>query len=66
MTTITRDAVLAALSKVQEPELHQDLVSLGMVRDLKIEGQAVSFTVMLTTTRLRRCADASKKKPAKR
>jgi ATP-binding protein involved in chromosome partitioning len=49
MTTITRDAVLAALSKVQEPELHQDLVSLGMVRDLAIDGQAVSFTVMLTT-----------------
>ncbi|GAB4494568.1 MAG: Mrp/NBP35 family ATP-binding protein [Anaerolineales bacterium] len=49
MTTITRDAVLAALSKVQEPELHQDLVSLGMVRDLSINGNAVSFTVMLTT-----------------
>jgi len=49
MTTITRDAVLAALGKVQEPELHQDLVSLGMVRDLVIDGSAVSFTVMLTT-----------------
>lgn len=49
MTTITRDAVLAALGKVQEPELHQDLVSLGMVRDLSINGKAVSFTVMLTT-----------------
>jgi ATP-binding protein involved in chromosome partitioning len=49
MTTITRDAVLAALSKVQEPELHQDLVSLGMVRDLIIEGDVVSFSVMLTT-----------------
>ncbi|PWH16722.1 MAG: chromosome partitioning protein [Anaerolineae bacterium] len=49
MTSITREAVLAALSKVQEPELHQDLVSLGMVRDLKIEGSAVSFSVMLTT-----------------
>ena len=49
MTTITRDAVLAALGKVQEPELHQDLVSLGMVRDLSIDGKAVSFTVMLTT-----------------
>ena len=49
MAKITREAVLAALSKVQEPELHQDLVSLGMVRDLKIEGDAVSFSVMLTT-----------------
>ena len=49
MTQITRDAVLAALSKVQEPELHQDLVTLGMVRDIKIEGDTVDFTVMLTT-----------------
>ncbi len=49
MTEITRDAVLAALSKVQEPELHQDLVTLGMVRDIVIDGNAVSFSVMLTT-----------------
>ena len=49
MTEITRDAVLAALSKVQEPELHQDLVTLGMVRDIKIENNDVSFSVMLTT-----------------
>jgi ATP-binding protein involved in chromosome partitioning len=49
MTPITRETVLAALSQVQEPELHQDLVSLGMVRDLTIDGQAVSFSVMLTT-----------------
>jgi len=46
---ITRESILAALSKVQEPELHQDLVTLGMVRDLKIVGDAVDFTVMLTT-----------------
>jgi ATP-binding protein involved in chromosome partitioning len=49
MSEITREAVLAALSKVEEPELHQDLVTLGMVRDIEIEGQSVSFTVMLTT-----------------
>ena len=49
MTEMTREAVLAALSKVQEPELHQDLVSLGMVRDLNIEDNIVSFSVMLTT-----------------
>ena len=45
----TKDAVLAALGKVQEPELHQDLVSLGMVRDLIIDGGTVHFTVVLTT-----------------
>ena len=47
--TITKEAVLAELSKVQEPELHQDLVTLNMVRNLEIAGDKVSFTVMLTT-----------------
>ncbi len=46
---ITKEAVLAALSKVQEPELHQDLVTLNMIRELEIQGDKVSFTVMLTT-----------------
>lgn len=46
---ISKDAVMAALSQVQEPELHKDLVSLDMIRDLKIEGDKVIFTVMLTT-----------------
>ena len=45
----TKESVLAALSKVQEPDLHQDLVTLNMVRNLEIEGDKVSFTVMLTT-----------------
>jgi ATP-binding protein involved in chromosome partitioning len=47
--TITKEAVLAALGKVQEPELHQDLVTLNMIRNLEIAGDKVSFTVMLTT-----------------
>ena len=46
---LTREAVLAALSKVQEPELHQDLVSLGMIRDLVIDDGVINFTIMLTT-----------------
>ncbi len=46
---ITKEAILAALSKVQEPELHQDLVTLNMIRELEIKGDKVSFTVMLTT-----------------
>lgn len=45
----SQEAVLAALSKVQEPELHKDLVTLNMIRDLKINGNQVSFTVVLTT-----------------
>jgi len=46
---ITKEAVLAELSKVQEPELNQDLVTLNMVRNLEIVDDKVSFTVMLTT-----------------
>jgi ATP-binding protein involved in chromosome partitioning len=46
---ITQADVLSALSKVNEPELHKDLVSLNMIRDLKIIGDKVSFTVVLTT-----------------
>ena len=47
--TITKEEVLKALSKVQEPDLHQDLVTLNMVHNLEIEGNSVTFTVMLTT-----------------
>jgi ATP-binding protein involved in chromosome partitioning len=45
----TSEAVLAALGKVQEPELHRDLVTLNMIRDLQIAGGNVSFTIVLTT-----------------
>lgn len=43
------ESVMAALSKVQEPELHKDLVTLNMVRDLDIKGAQVNFTILLTT-----------------
>jgi len=46
---ITEQQVLAALSQVQEPELGGDLVSRRMVKDVKINGGAVSFTIELTT-----------------
>ena len=46
---LTKETILAALSKVQEPELRKDLVTLNMIRDLEIEGGKVKFTVMLTT-----------------
>jgi ATP-binding protein involved in chromosome partitioning len=46
---VNEQLILTALSKVQEPELHKDLVTLNMIRDIKIEGEEVSFTVMLTT-----------------
>ena len=46
---VTETAVMAALANVIEPELHRDLVSLNMIRNLKIEGNDVTFTIMLTT-----------------
>jgi len=49
MPTISSESILAALGKVQEPELHKDLVTLNMIRDLEVKGGAVSFTIVLTT-----------------
>ncbi|OSZ77945.1 MRP family ATP-binding protein [Chitinophagaceae bacterium IBVUCB1] len=46
---ITKEAVIKALSNVQEPDLGKDLVTLNMVQDVAIDGKNVSFTVVLTT-----------------
>ena len=46
---ITKEAVIAALSQVEEPDLGKDLVTLNMVEDIEIDGKNVSFTVVLTT-----------------
>ena len=46
---ITKEAVIAALSEVQEPDLGKDLVTLNMVKDIVIDDKNVSFTVILTT-----------------
>lgn len=46
---VSEKAVMASLGTVIEPELHRDLVSLNMIRDLAIEGNDVTFTIMLTT-----------------
>ena len=46
---LTNEAVLNALSHVMDPDLNKDLVSLGMIKDLKIEEEQVSFTIELTT-----------------
>ena len=43
------EKILAALGTVQEPELHKDLVSLNMIRDIAIDDGNVKFTIMLTT-----------------
>ncbi|MBE2184567.1 MAG: Mrp/NBP35 family ATP-binding protein [Anaerolineae bacterium] len=47
--TDLKSQVMAALSSVIEPELHRDIVSLNMVRNLEIEGNTAKFTIVLTT-----------------
>ncbi len=46
---ISSESIMTALSTVQEPELHRDLVALNMIRDLEIKGDTVNFSIMLTT-----------------
>jgi ATP-binding protein involved in chromosome partitioning len=46
---MTNEAILQALSNVQEPDLGKDLVSLNMIQDLSIDGNKVAFTIVLTT-----------------
>ena len=46
---LNEESVRAALSTVQEPELHNNLIALNMIRDLTIHDGTVSFTIMLTT-----------------
>ncbi|MBS1671948.1 MAG: Mrp/NBP35 family ATP-binding protein [Bacteroidetes bacterium] len=46
---MTEADILKALSNVQEPDLGKDLVTLNMVKDIVINGNHVSFTIILTT-----------------
>src|ERR671939_2154929 len=41
--------VLEALKVVRDPDLQRDIVSLGFIKDLKIDGGRVAFTIELTT-----------------
>lgn len=43
------DQVMSTLRQVVDPELHRDIVSMGMIKDLSIEGEKVAFTLELTT-----------------
>ena len=46
---VTNEMVLGALKNVQEPELHRDLVTLNMVKDIEVSDGSVAFTITLTT-----------------
>ncbi len=47
--SIPQESVINALKTVQDPDLHKDLVTLGLIKNLKIDGSKVSVTVELTT-----------------
>ena len=46
---VTPEQITAALNKVMDPELGKSIVELGMVRDVAVVGNQVSFTFALTT-----------------
>jgi ATP-binding protein involved in chromosome partitioning len=46
---VQQAAVLDALKVVTDPDLHKDIVSLGFIKDLTIDGGRVAFTIELTT-----------------
>ncbi|MES2417586.1 MAG: Mrp/NBP35 family ATP-binding protein [Bacteroidota bacterium] len=46
---ITNEQILAALRNVEDPDLKKDLVTLNMIKDVKIENKHIGFTLELTT-----------------
>lgn len=46
---LNTETILEVLRPVQDPELQKSLVDLNMIRNVKIEGETVSFTLVLTT-----------------
>jgi len=49
MTDLTGQLILDNLRQIKDPDLHKDIVELGFIRDLKINGGNVSFRIVLTT-----------------
>ncbi|MDX9864668.1 MAG: Mrp/NBP35 family ATP-binding protein [Anaerolineaceae bacterium] len=49
MTSVTNENILDALRTVMDPELHKDLVTLKMIKDVEVSDGAVSFSIELTT-----------------
>src|SRR5262249_19875679 len=47
--SVEQAAILGALKAVRDPDLQRDIVSLGFIKDLRVEGAHVSFTIELTT-----------------
>ena len=49
MSQLTETMVIDALRQIKDPDLHKDIVTLGFIKDLKIDNGAVSFRIVLTT-----------------
>lgn len=49
MSQLTEELILAALRQIKDPDLHKDIVTLGFIKDLKIDGGNISFRIVLTT-----------------
>ena len=45
LNMVTVDQVLSSLKKVVDPELHKDIVSMGMIKDVIINDGKVAFTL---------------------
>ena len=46
---ITKEGILNALKRVNDPDLHKDLVTLKMIDNIHVDGKKISFDVILTT-----------------
>src|SRR5438552_3342402 len=49
MPQLSENVVLDALRQIKDPDLHKDIVTLGFIKDLKIDGGEISFRIVLTT-----------------
>ena len=49
MSQLTPELILDALRQINDPDLHKDIVTLGFIKDLTIDGGHVSFRIVLTT-----------------
>ena len=49
MTQLNEQLILDSLRQIKDPDLHKDIVTLGFVKDLKINGGDISFRIVLTT-----------------
>ena len=49
MANLNEAAVLDALRAINDPDLHKDIVTLGFVKNVRVDGSRVALTIELTT-----------------